>query len=178
MSVESRDDLRRFALAVYAADGVPAACLLLQNRLDLDVNLVLFAAYIGAAHDRSLTETALTIAQERVRDWHSEVVRPLRAVRQRLKNGPSPAPTPATIELRRKLHDLEIESELIELDELDDVAANVGGPTVTGEPAQRAAAGITVVAVAAAERDLDDTELEAVSVIAAAAERVRPLEGR
>jgi hypothetical protein len=35
--------------------------------------------------------------------------------RRRLKTGPPPAPTPATSELRRKLQELEIEAELVEL---------------------------------------------------------------
>ena len=41
-------DLARFALKVYASEGVPPACLLLQERAGVDVNLLLFAAYAGA----------------------------------------------------------------------------------------------------------------------------------
>ena len=178
MDDEGLGDLQRFALAVYRCDGVPAACLLLQNRLDLDVNLILFAAYVGAVRSQRLTGSDVSTARERVRDWHSEVVRPLRSVRQRLKNGPSPAPAPATTELRRKLQELEIESELIELGQLDEVVAGLNGPTVAGEPAERGAAGIVTMAAAAAGRELDDTELGAVSVIAAAATAVGITEGR
>jgi uncharacterized protein (TIGR02444 family) len=163
------DDLPQFALAVYGHDGVSPACLLLQNRVDLDVNLILFGAYVGAIRQRSLTETDLTTAAARVSDWHLEVVRPLRSVRQRLKSGPPPAPSPATIELRSKLQQLEIESELIELGELHEVAAGLNGPIAMGTAADRAAAGITVVARRAAGRDLDDAELKAIAVIAAAA---------
>jgi uncharacterized protein (TIGR02444 family) len=163
------DYLPQFALAVYGHDGVPAACLLLQNRVDLDVNLILFGAYLGAVWQRGLTEADLTTAQDRVRDWHVDVVRPLRSVRQRLKDGPAPAPSPATIDLRSKLQQLEIEAELIELGELHDVAAGLDGPILTGTAADRAADGITRVTRRAAGRDLDDAECKAIAVIAAAA---------
>jgi uncharacterized protein (TIGR02444 family) len=178
MDDEGLGDLPRFALAVYRCDGVPAACLLLQNRLDLDVNLILFAAYVGAVRNQHLTESDVTTARDRVRDWHSEVVRPLRSVRQRLNNGPSPAPSPATTELRRKLQELEIEFELIELGQLDEVVAGLDGPAALGKPADRSAAGIVTMAAAAAGRALDDTELGAVSAIAAAAAAVGITEGR
>lgn len=171
-----RDELQRFALAVYAGDGVPSACLLLQTRIDLDVNLILFAAYVGAMRGMAVTDANLMAARRRVQDWHLEVVRPLRSVRQRLKSGPSPAPSPATTELRARLQEIELASELIELAELDVVAAGLDGPKTSGTAAERAAQGITMVARVAAGRDLDDTERTAVAVIAAAAALVRTAE--
>jgi uncharacterized protein (TIGR02444 family) len=171
-------DLQRFALAVYGHDGVSSACLLLQNRCDLDVNLILFGAYVGAVRGLTITQESLTVSQDRVRDWHLEVVRPLRSVRQRLKSGPPPAPSPATIELRKKLQQLEIESELIELGELNEVAAGLDGPIAAGTPADRAVEGISVVARLFTGRDLDDAEWKAASVIAAAAALVATMESR
>ena len=61
---------------------------------------------------------------------------------------------------------------------LDEVVAGLDGPTAAGEPAERGAAGIVTMAAAAAGRDLDDTELGAVSVIATAAATVGITEGR
>ena len=37
----------RFSLELYARDGVPAACLALQDREGADVNLVLLALWLG-----------------------------------------------------------------------------------------------------------------------------------
>ena len=37
-----------FSLAVYGGDGVAEECLDLQERLGLDVNILLFAAFLGA----------------------------------------------------------------------------------------------------------------------------------
>ena len=43
------DVFKRFALSLYRRAGVADACLHLQNRHDLDVNMVLFAAYVMLA---------------------------------------------------------------------------------------------------------------------------------
>jgi uncharacterized protein (TIGR02444 family) len=89
----SAGHFKRFALDLYRRPGVAEACLELQHRHELDVNVVLFAAFVGAAQRRTLTADDLTQAHRRVDTWHQEVVRPLRAVRQRLKAGPAPAPS-------------------------------------------------------------------------------------
>jgi hypothetical protein len=52
---------KRFALELYRRPGVADACLALQNRHDLDVNVVLFAAFTGAAQRRTLTAQNLTL---------------------------------------------------------------------------------------------------------------------
>jgi len=97
MSGSSNTDLfTRFALELYRRAGVAEACLDLQNRHDLDVNVVLFAAFVGAVRRQTLTTADLDLAHRRVDAWHHEVVRPLRAVRQRLTTGPAPAPNEAT----------------------------------------------------------------------------------
>jgi uncharacterized protein (TIGR02444 family) len=166
-----------FALALYAVDDVSPACLVLQGRLGVDVNLVLYAAFLGAARSQVLTAAHLNSAHARVDEWHREVVRPLRSVRQRLKTGPSPAPTPATMELRRELQRLEISAELMELAELDAVAAAHDGPRATGDAAARATAAITVVVAEGSDQGLgalDGEILGAVAVIAAAAAGLTP----
>ena len=85
--------LRQFALAVHDIEGVPAACVLLQDRFDLDVNVLLLGAYIGV-QGKTLAAEDVDAARAVVDAWHDEVVRPLRAVRRRLKSGPPPAPLP------------------------------------------------------------------------------------
>lgn len=161
--------LREFALAVYAGDGVAPACLLLQGRFGLDVNLLLFAAYVGAARSQALTPAALNAAKARVDPWHREVVRPLRSVRERLKSGPAPAPNPATIGLREQVKEIEIHAELIELDELESLILTLG--TAAGDAADRARAALEVVVQATENREPTDDERDAVSTIAVAAAR-------
>jgi uncharacterized protein (TIGR02444 family) len=163
-------DLREFALAVYAADGVAPACLLLQGRFGLDVNLMLFAAYVGAARGHTLTSVALDAAKAHVAPWHSEVVRPIRTVREGLKSGPSPAPNPTTAGLREQIKELEIQAELIELDELDRLA--LPSDPASGAALDRARAALQVVVLATACREPANDERAALTTIATAAARL------
>ncbi|HMG51042.1 MAG TPA: TIGR02444 family protein [Inquilinus sp.] len=111
-----------FAQRVYGQPGVAQACLALQQRLGADVNLLLFAAWLGAERGTSLPASLAQEARQRVAAWHEEIVRPLRAVRQRMKTGPRPAPCGATEALRDALKAVEIGSERIELAVLETLA--------------------------------------------------------
>ncbi len=165
----SDSELQQFALGVYAADGVSAAALLLQDKTDVDVNVLLFAAHLGAAGGRTLRADDVAAARQRIGEWHADVVRPLRALRTRLKAGPPPAPNDTTAQLRERVKKLEIDAELIELDELALVAAQLDAPAADGSAAQRAAAAMRVVVVDSAGRPPTADENDAISVIAAAA---------
>ena len=145
ISSGNADSLRRFALELYRRPGVADACLELQSRHDLDVNLVLFAAFVGAVERRMLTDADLGRVHGRVDAWHQEVVRPLRSVRERLRSGPAPAPDEATTALRRKLAQLEIEAEMIELGQLGLLTGQARPPGNSTSAAECAAAAIETV---------------------------------
>ena len=163
---------KRFALELYRCPGVADACLALQNRHDLDVNVVLFAAFTGAAQRRTLTAQDLALAYRRVDAWHQEVVRPLRAVRQRLKTGPAPAPSDATGQLRRKLAQLEIETEIVELDQLGALIPATGPQYPAASAAACAAAAIETVVTTHTGTALTDEDREVIQALAAAAQQV------
>jgi uncharacterized protein (TIGR02444 family) len=163
---------KRFALDLYRRVGVADACLDLQNRHDLDVNVVLFAAFVGAVQRQTLTIADLDLAHRRVDAWHQEVVRPLRAVRQRLKTGPVPAPGETTGSLRRKLAQLEIEAEVIELDQLGALIPQMGSPRSTSSAAECATAAIETVIGTHADIALNDEDREAIDTIAAEAHQI------
>lgn len=106
-----------FSLAVYAGDGVAEECLGLQERLGLDVNLLLFAAYIGAVDGVRLERQDVADAQAVVAVWHKEVVRSLRHARQALKSPSTDVDNPlqaANATLRLQTKRAELESERIE----------------------------------------------------------------
>lgn len=158
-------------MALYAREGVPEACLHLQNRHDLDVNLVLFAAFVGAGRRRRLTSADLAAARARVDTWHRDVVRPLREVRQRLKTGPAPAPNEATARLRRRLQQVEIEAELIELDELGELVSGWETVPATGNAAACTTAAIETVIQACSHTPIDARDRHAIDTIAGTASR-------
>lgn len=76
----------RFSLAAYAAPGVAEECLALQETSGIDVNLLLFCAWVGAGRRVALTQGDVERADAAVRNWRENVVHPLRRVRQTLKS--------------------------------------------------------------------------------------------
>ncbi|MHA7874324.1 TIGR02444 family protein [Roseivivax sp.] len=116
------EDLWRFALAVYGASGVSAACLELQDRFGADVPVLLTALWMGR-RGRALDAAAMAALDGVVADWRAEMVQPLRALRRRLKSGPAPAPSDTTEALRSEIKRAELSAEKIEMVRLAEWAA-------------------------------------------------------
>jgi uncharacterized protein (TIGR02444 family) len=168
----STNPFKQFALELYRRAGVADACLDLQNRHDLDVNLVLFAGFVGAVRRQTLTIADLDLAHRQVDAWHREVVRPLRAVRQRLKTGPVPAPSEATGALRRKLAQLEIQAEMIALDELSALIPELPPPRSMSSVAECATAAIETVIRSHDDIALNEKDRQAIATIADEAHQI------
>ena len=136
MAVKSRKNntFWRFSLKVYAKDGVAPACLALQDRHGLDVNLLLVCAWAGV-HGRGLTRAELETLRGAVGDWHREAVRPLRAVRRWMKEQEA-VPLERHQKLREELKRLELEAEQLEQQILFEALAlekGVGSPAIVAE---------------------------------------------
>ncbi len=103
-----------FSLATYGRDGVADACIALQEAHGADVNILLFCAWAGCNGVR-LGRPQIEAACEAVREWHEEIVRPLRSVRRRLKSPVDGAP-PGELQpaLRARVQKTEIDAEHIE----------------------------------------------------------------
>ncbi|MGE3332706.1 MAG: TIGR02444 family protein [Rhodospirillaceae bacterium] len=76
-----------FVTWAYKRDGVEKACLALQNRLNADVNIVLFCIWLsfrgaGTTNLATYLGTALKIS----RDWQRNLIEPMRTTRQNLKH--------------------------------------------------------------------------------------------
>ena len=80
----------RFSLALYARPGVARALLTLQDRDGLDVNLILFGAWVGAVQGRYLDEAVLRDAVAALDPIRQSAILPLRQLRRALKRGTSP----------------------------------------------------------------------------------------
>ena len=166
-----RANFPRFAIDVYRVDGVSAAALSLQARCGVDVNVLLLAAYVGAVARSRFTLDDAAAAAARTGPWQREVVGPLRALRTRLKDGPAPAPGQAAAALRERVKSIELDAEMIELDDLAALAAELGSPGPTGDAVARATAAMEEVLRYATERAPTGPEHDAVAVIARAAAR-------
>ena len=69
----------------------------MQDALNIDVNALLFCAWLGAEKKLALNEANLTAIGAEVKRWHQNVVRPLRAVRQTMKPMPPYSPSTAAL---------------------------------------------------------------------------------
>lgn len=96
--------LWQYSLANYARDGVADACLALQDDFGLDVNLLLYGAWL-ASQGFCLTPAHLAELDSGIADWRDNVVRPLRALRRQMREY-----HPAR-DIREQVKVLELESE-------------------------------------------------------------------
>jgi uncharacterized protein (TIGR02444 family) len=103
-----------FALGFYAKAGVSDACLLLQDRVGVDSNVLLFALFAAAERGIALSPADVRDIDATVAAWRGDIVLPLRRIRRRLKDGFAPAPSAATQALRARIKTTEIEAEQIE----------------------------------------------------------------
>ncbi len=103
-----------FALAVYRRRGVEEACLTLQERHGVDVNVLLFCCWLGASGRGALSEGETAQALAVVGQWHGAVVGGLRAVRGVLKGGLGPAPRELGDALRRQVLACELDAEHVQ----------------------------------------------------------------
>ncbi|WP_299617336.1 TIGR02444 family protein [Pelagibius sp.] len=101
-----------FSLEAYERMGVAEACLGLQDRYGIDVNLLLFAAWAGSC-GRALTGNEMAAMIAAAAAWQVEVVRPLRGVRRWLKQQDQ-VPEALGEELRGQVKALELQAEMLE----------------------------------------------------------------
>ena len=102
----------QFSGSVYARRGVAEACLALQERHRLDVNLLLFCAWAGS-NGRRLDGGDLGLLRSAARPWHDQVVAPLRAARRWLKQQTS-VPESLGEAFREEVKGLELQAEMLE----------------------------------------------------------------
>ena len=159
-----------FSVTVYGREGVAPACLELQERLGLDVNLLLFACWAGCrGRPLSRDETARLV--ELTEPWQEQVVRPLRGVRRWLK-GQDLAPAEPAAALRARVKTDELTAEAIQqrlLFETLEVPEGEGGP-------ETVAANVLTYLDALGQRARNDDAAALAAVIGGCCPDVPPLE--
>jgi uncharacterized protein (TIGR02444 family) len=118
MTIGQTNPFWDYSWAVYHERGVARACLDLQAREGLNVNILLFCCWAGR-HGHSLSATQLNLLCDAVSAWEREVVKPLRAARRWLKAPEGLADPPDSSEseaLRESIKDNELTAERLEQD--------------------------------------------------------------
>jgi len=121
-------DLWSFSLRVYGSERVAASCLWLQDHCAVDVNLLLYACWLGS-RGIELTATALGAALRITGPWTHEVVAPLRRVRRWMKDNDGllgNVPEHDYAALRERIKAAELESERLEQQVLEQLARPLG----------------------------------------------------
>jgi uncharacterized protein (TIGR02444 family) len=98
------NDFWSFSLACYGHSGVAKSALAAQDELGLDVNVILYAAWL-ASMNKVLSAAHLAGLEAAVAPWQARVVAPLRAQRRALKGYSVAA------QIRESLKSLELEAE-------------------------------------------------------------------
>lgn len=103
-----------FSLEVYGAADVAPACLALQERYAIDVNFLLLCLWLGRAGYDAVETEEIARLHGTIDAWHTEVVRPLRTLRKRLKEPIATEDRALALSLRQRIQNIEIDAEHIE----------------------------------------------------------------
>ena len=105
-----------FSLATYGRDGVPPACLALQDEYGLDINVLLFCCW-AAINGHALTDDELKQVLQLSSSWADAVVRPLRSTRRWMKRKPGDLPEfdfDRAMALREQIKHVELKAEQLQ----------------------------------------------------------------
>lgn len=122
--MEQPASLWNFSVHTYGKPGVADACLALQDRHGLDVNVLLFCCWFGCTRgvvDEPLWNRVLAFSEP----WADNVVRPLRAVRTWMKHTGCTQPdisNDACMKLREEMKRLELKAEQLQKHTLQSLA--------------------------------------------------------
>src|SRR5262249_55484180 len=114
-----QNDFWQFSLALYGQPGVARECLELQDKFGLNINLLLFCAWLGC-RGIILTREHLEGVSRSIASWHDNVVHPLRGLRRQMKLQHENMSA-----LRAQVQRIEIEAEQVEQAMLFDYAQRI-----------------------------------------------------
>ena len=121
MNTNNKESFWDFSVRIYRNDGVPDACLSLQNNNGVDVNQLLFCCWY-AAYFGEFTDVIYKQSMQFSEQWASHVVIPLRQARTWMKTLGCPelqVDTQACIELRDNIKNIELKAEHLQENTLE-----------------------------------------------------------
>jgi len=134
----------RFSLRFYALPNVAPACIELQDKAGVDVNLMLFLLFL-ADGKRLVTAADVARLDSTISSWREEVVMPLRELRRKLKTGVGGIAPERSEPFRNLIKRVELESERLEQARLEQEVSAF----LTKAPSREAAAEANLAAYAA-----------------------------
>lgn len=103
-----------FSTNIYHKPGVERALLMLQQRFGVDVNMLLLCCWAARFRHLRLSASGIGDLVGLVGVWQSDVVRPLRRLRHKLKSRQAGVLSDSAEALGERILDLELDAERIE----------------------------------------------------------------
>lgn len=103
-----------FSLDVYARPGITDACLRLQDQYGCDVNILLFCCWTASISPDRLNEASLENAIANVKQWQTDIIKPIRTIRRRLEGKFTHVNPTTAEELRAEISATELQAEKVE----------------------------------------------------------------
>lgn len=127
-----------FSVKFYAVSGVAPACIELQDKANVDVNVLFFLLW-SATQGRALNAAEVTTIEQAIGPWRDMAVVPIRNVRRALKTPPA-VMAPETAEgFRTRIKAVELEAERLQQEALFDLgqSGRLGRPAASPIEAAR-----------------------------------------
>ena len=159
-------DAWRWAFAAWSRPGVEALCLELQNHHGQCPPLLLWRLWALETR-RPVSAAALEAAARTTRQWHVQVVEPLRAARRALAAAIDGVEDAGRLVLRDRIRGAELAAERLLIETLDAMA---DAPAVAGAPGPHPTEALIAVAAAWGE----SVPADRLAALAAAALRPGP----
>ena len=148
-----------YSVSIYGKPDVADACIFLQDKYGLDVNLLLFCVWLGASGRGSLDVNEIDGCRRRTGDWRARVIEPLRSIRRACRDEPLGVPEFLLQIFRPLMLDIESDAEHIEQLVLAELIRNKPAEDVADDvkafDAQRSLLEYIQVAGLERERQLD-----------------------
>ena len=103
-----------WSLHIYGEDDVSRACLILQDRHGLDINMVLWCVWAVRAGYGIIDDDTLAGGHAFATDWNSRITSALRGVRRNLRPAPAGTPIEWAEALRANTLEVELDAERVE----------------------------------------------------------------
>jgi uncharacterized protein (TIGR02444 family) len=127
----------RFSVKFYAVPGVAPACIELQDRAGVDVNVLFFLLW-NATQNRALGNAEVAALDRDFGAWRDMTVVPLRNVRRALKAPPGVMGSQEAEDFRTRIKAVELEAERLQQEAMYRLAqSGIGRPAASKMEAAR-----------------------------------------
>ena len=121
-----------YSVDYYDRDGVSDSLLSLQNRHDLDINLILLALWTGAEMGILLKKEHFATLDAKAYEWRDNIIKPLRSSRQAIKSFTS-MNIGLTDDIYQKIKSAELDAEYVAQIFLSDSLSSLPETTNTSD---------------------------------------------